>query len=317
VSGSPPSPSPPRAPNAVADRALRLLFWLNRRAPSVPRVIKRPALGLAWMASGALRRGPLINAARILGPASSAADRTALARRTVASFYDFVCEVGAHQHHTLAQLAARVAVTCGADAYRAARERGTGAVLVTAHFGNFEVGLAEVRKIEDRVHVVFRRDAMGAFEDARSTLHRNLGIHETPIDDGLASWLDLRDALQADGVVLLQGDRAEPGQRYLDAPFFGAHLRVPVGPAKLALMTGAPLVPVFAVRDPDGLVQIVLGEPITVPDAHAVEPATRAVVRALEGIVRQHPEQWHVLWPACLEDAEPSDGWASPEGTPG
>ena len=294
----------------MADRALRLLFWLNRHAPVIPRLIKRPALSLAWMASTDLRRGPLTNAARLLGPVSTRAERITLARRTVASFYDFVCEVGAHQHHTLEQLAARVSVTRGADAYRQARAAGPfagkGAVLVTAHFGNFEVGLAEVRKIEERVHVVFRRDAMGAFEAARSTLHRNLGIHETPIDDGLASWLALRDALNADGVVLLQGDRAEPGQQSTDAPFFDAHLRVPVGPAKLALMTGAPLIPVFAVRGPrsaGGRVEIVLGEPIAVPDADAVEPATHAVVRALEETVREHPEQWHVLWPACVEDA--------------
>ena len=298
------SDTPP--PDAVADRALRLLFWLNRHAPALPRLIKHPALGLAWMASSALRRGPLVNAARILGTSSTPAQRTALARRTVASFYDFVCEVGAHQHHRLDQLAARVEVTHGADPYRTARAAGTGAVLVTAHFGNFEVGLAEVRKIEDRVHVVFRRDAMGAFEAARSTLHRNLGIHETPIDDGLTSWLALRDALQSNGVVLLQGDRAEPGQQSTDAPFFGAHLRVPVGPAKLALMTGAPLIPVFAVRGPASSghrVRIVLGDPIAVPDTHGVEPATHATVRALEAIVRQHPEQWHVLWPACVEDA--------------
>ncbi len=292
-----------------SDRALRLLFWFNRHAPSVPRFIKQPALALAWMASSTLRRGPLANAARILGPHATRHQRVTLARRTVASFYDFVCEVGAHQHHTLAQLSARVEVARGAAPYRAVRTvgafAGKGAVLVTAHLGNFEVGLAELRKTEDRVHVVFRRDAMGAFEAARSTLHRNLGIHEAPIDDGLTSWLALRDALQANGVVLLQGDRAEPGQQSTDAPFFDGHLRVPVGPAKLAAMTGAPLVPVFAVRGPadaDHRVRIVLGEAVAVPDASAVEPATHAVVRAIEAVVRQHPEQWHVLWPAWVED---------------
>ena len=211
------SDTPP--PDAVADRALRLLFWLNRRAPALPRLIKHPALGLAWMASSALRRGPLVNAARILGTSSTPAQRTALARRTVASFYDFVCEVGAHQHHRLDQLAARVEVTHGADAYRTARAAGTGAVLVTAHFGNFEVGLAEVRKIEDRVHVVFRRDAMGAFEAARSTLHRNLGIRETPIDDGLTSWLALRDALQSGALDAVATGHAPQSPDAMEHPF--------------------------------------------------------------------------------------------------
>ncbi len=284
------------------ESALRLLFWLTRHAPFIPRLIKPAGLGVAWMASHALRHGPLLNAARILGSHATLQERTTLARATVASFYDFVCEVGAHQHCDLTQLATQVDVTQGADTYHTARKSKTGAVLVTAHYGNFEVGLAEIRKIEEHVHVVFRRDRMGQFEDARATLHKNLGIHETPIDDGLASWLALRDALAADGVVMLQGDRAEAGQKSTLAPFFDAHLRVPIGPAKLALMAGAPLIPVFAMRSQSGRVNIVLADPISVPDASAVESATHAVVRALEQQVRQHPAQWHVMVPACVED---------------
>ena len=309
-SGPPGPPGPPPV-SAAADRALRLLFALNRHAPPVLAAVRRPALAAAWMASPALRRGPLINAARVLGPGASAAARTTLARATVASFYDFVAGLGRAQRDPADQLAARTTVVRGADAYRAARAAGRGAVLVTAHLGDFEGGLAEVRKIEPRVHVVFRRDRAGAFEAARADLHRRLGVHETPIDDGLSSWLALRDALQNNGVVLLQGDRAEAGQKHLDAPFLGGHLRVPVGPAKLALMTGAPLIPVFALRTPAGAVHVELHEPIAVPDGAAVTDATHGFARRLEHVVRRHPEQWHVLWPACVEDAEP--GPAGPE----
>ncbi|MEL7087453.1 MAG: lysophospholipid acyltransferase family protein, partial [Planctomycetota bacterium] len=211
------------------------------------------------------------------------------------SFYDFVCEVGRHHRATLDGLIGRIESIEGAEAFLQARESKRGAVLVTAHFGNFEVGLAAMREKEERVHVVFQRDRMSRFEQIRSDLHRQLGIVETPIDDGMASWLALRDALSADGVVMLQGDRVMPGQKGLAVPFFDGRIELPIGPAKLALMTGAPLIPVFAVRQGGGRVRIVLGRPIEVADAHAVEPALREVAGAMQRVIAQHPEQWHVL----------------------
>ena len=51
-----------------------------------------------------------------------------------------------------------------------------GAVLVTAHMGSFEVGLAALRHVEANVHVVFKRDAFGGFESLRSALRARLGV---------------------------------------------------------------------------------------------------------------------------------------------
>ena len=293
---------PPAPPRNLQSRVLGMFFSLAYRSPWVLRLIRPAAIGLAWHGSAALRSDLRANLSRILGRSADSPEVQRAGRATLASFYDFVIEVAGNHQQSLPRLIERIDGIEGGEAFLEMRKQQRGAILVTAHFGNFEVGLAAMREKEPRVHVVFQRDAMSRFEQLRHALHQNLGIIETPIDDGMASWLALRDALQSDGVVMLQGDRAMPGQRGLAVPFFNGHLELPIGPAKLAMMTGAPLVPVFAVRVGGGRVRVRLDEAIEVPDASAVEPALREVGRRIEAMVAAHPEQWHVLQRAFVED---------------
>ncbi|MBB6430176.1 lysophospholipid acyltransferase family protein [Algisphaera agarilytica] len=304
---------PPALGQRLNDFWLSIFFGLARRTPWLLKLSRPLFVSGAWHAASSMRHAVRANLRRVLGAQASRAEVDRVGKSVVASFYDFVCEIGANHDRSFDELLSRIVEIEGKEPFLAERKNQRGAILVTAHFGNFEVGLAAMREIEERVHVVFQRDQQSRFERIRSELHRNLGIIETPIDDGMASWLALRDALQDNAVVMLQGDRVMPGQRGLDVPFFDGHLSLPIGPAKLAMMTGAPLIPVFAVRVPaeksksraadSGEVRIVLGEPIEVPDAGAVESATLAVGRAIEQIVDEHPEQWHVLHHAFVEDA--------------
>ncbi|MEM8739433.1 MAG: lysophospholipid acyltransferase family protein [Planctomycetota bacterium] len=298
--------TPPPAPaSPFQQHCLGLFFAAARRLPRLTRLARRPVAAAVWLAAPAVRRAVHANLRHVLGPDAPPRRRRRIGRAVIASFYDFVCDVAAHHRDTPPQLLARIESIEGKAPYLDARQPKRGAILVTAHFGNFEVGLAAIREIEPRVHVVFQRDAQSRFERLRATLHRSLGVTETPINDGMASWLALRDALDQDAVVLLQGDRASPGQKTLDVPCFGATLRLPVGPAKLALLTGAPLVPVFATRLPgrQARLRIALGQPLWVPTPDALEPALHQIARSLEHHIAPHPEQWHVLHPAFVEPA--------------
>ena len=254
------------------------------------------------MFSPYLRDVTTSNAAHILGAGSTMSQRRRLGKRVIARFYDFVVEIGQSRGATLEQLTTRIASVEADRVYRQARRSKRGAVIVTAHFGNFEVGLASICRIEPRVHVVFQRDEMSLFERLRRDLHRRLGVIETPIDDGPASWLALRDALAGDDAVVLQGDRVMPGQKSSVVPFFDGHLRLPHGPVKLAMLMEAPLIPVYAVQAGGGRVRIVLDEPIELTRDADIEEILSRVAQSLEAIVTRHPDQWHVLHRAWVED---------------
>lgn len=281
----------------------------------------------AYALAPSVRRAARLNAARIFGPPLAAgAPRPAqrphrFGPRVLTSFYDFSLAVAGAAPSGRDRLLARVRTLEGTQTYLRARAARRGVVLVTGHIGSFEVGLAALTKVERSISVVFKRDASAVFEAQRADLRRVLGVHEVAIDEGLAAWGSLRATLERDGAVVMQGDRAVPGQKHLTVPFLGGHLRVPTGPARLALLTGSPLVACVAlpaprlvsgplaglsasVASPRPQIDVRLSEPIDVR-AVGVDNATRAVTRAIEQAVAQRPECWLVLEPAFVEDQAP------------
>lgn len=300
-----------RNQNAIALPALRkhaanfwlnCLFWQARRNPAFPQACKPFFIWAAWKFAAGVRENTLCNAARLLGGQSSHADREALSRAIIASFYNFVCDVGKSAGMTRAQLLGRIAQIHGHDTYRSIRAEKKGAIILTAHMGSFEVGMAALLEHEKRLHVLFRRDELGLFEEMRSRLRRRLGVIEAPVDDGLAVWMQLRNALRADEVVLIQGDRVMPGQKGRAMPLLDGHMPLPTGPMRLALVSGAPIVPVFSIRRPDGQIELFIEPAIRVADEAAVDTALGQVATLLASYLSRYPQQWLMIRRAWCED---------------
>jgi KDO2-lipid IV(A) lauroyltransferase len=290
---------------------LFILFWVARRMPWSLRIIRPIAVWLAVRCSTSICRGTSANGLRLLGPDATGKQRAAFNSAVVGNFYDFIVDVARSVSMTTAELRSRIEIIEGREEYLAHRKAGRGAIIVTAHMGSFEVGLAALADVEKHIHVVFKRDQVDGFETIRRTLRNNLGIIEAPIDDGWETWVGLRDALASDHVVVMQGDRAMPGQKAQSVPMFGGHILLPLGPLKLAQISGSPIIPVFTIRNPDGRCRLFVESPIRV-DADAelidgVHPALLQLGAIIAKHLAAHPEQWLILTPAFIEDqANPS-----------
>ncbi len=287
------------------------LFWLARHRPWALKLIRPLAVALTVACSPAVRRATRANATRIFARRLSRVAAWKFSASVVASFFDFITDLGLSQGRSSDELRGLIAHVQGREAYDACRAFKRGCVLVTAHMGSFEVGLASLAQTEQHINVVFKRDGSETFERLRSDLRATLGVREAPIDDGWQCWLGLRDALLRDEVVVMQGDRAMPGQKSQVLPFLGGHLRFPLGPVRLAQLTGSPIVPVTTVRCERGApgparFLLILGTPIllaTDPDpASAIDHAMQELAKAIEAAVARYPEQWLVLAPAFEED---------------
>jgi KDO2-lipid IV(A) lauroyltransferase len=296
----------------IVTGGLRAFFRLASGAPWALNLFRPLGVRLAVLFCRPLRTATVANATRIFGRRLSRREQATFTRDVVASFYAFVADTARSAGLSREALAARVANVVGEPRYLRERQAGRGAVLVTAHMGTFEVGLAALRGREPNVHVVFKRDPFPAFERLRSSVRTILGVHEAPIDDGWASLVRLRDALLQDGVVVMQGDRAMPGQRSQVVPMLHGHVRLPTGPVKLAQLTGSPIVPVFVVRAGRGQYDVHLCEPIHVgsnadDSADHVRIALLAIAGQIGAFVARYPEQWLVLEPAFTEDEQRAD----------
>jgi lauroyl/myristoyl acyltransferase len=102
-------------------------------------------------------------------------------------------------------------------------------------------------------------------------------------------------ALKAGEAVSIAAASTE-GLETIETPFFGGRLPVAVGAPRLAGLTGAPLLPMFAVRDRDGRFRIVIEPPIAMDPKQSTDrrciAAALAYFGRLEPWVRQYPEQW-------------------------
>jgi KDO2-lipid IV(A) lauroyltransferase len=286
----------------VADAWLRAFFWAAEHVPGPVRAAAPLFSSAVFGVSPAVRRGTLANARRILGPAATDAQCRRLAKAVVANFYLFCCDVARAAGQPADDLVRQIESIEGADHFRAAQAMGKGLLVVTAHMGSFEVGITALKQQASRVHVVFRRDAAGRFERQRAGLRKRLGVVEVPVDEGWTLWMRLRNALLAGETVVLQADRVMPGQKGRPVPFLGGTMLLPTGPAKLAAMTGAPVVPVFTMRMPSGRVRVMIEPAIHVaPGEDAI--ALGKIAALLERYVKAYPEQWLMLQPAWCEDA--------------
>lgn len=307
-------PLPPVAKLGARVRRLSANFWLEflffwtEHYPPAVRATRGFFLWFAWNFSRVLHDGTTANARRILGAEASPKQVERLARAMIDNFYWTVFELGRNLRLTCEQLRNQVESIDGSSNYHQVRAAQHGAIIVTAHLGSFEAGTAALLSHEREIHVLFQRDAYPRFERLRTRLRRRLGVHEAPLDDGWPVWMQLRDALLRNAVVMIQGDRVMPGQRGIRVPFMNGHIRVPSGPVKLALVTQAPIIPVFSVRTAIGRLRIIVDNPIHVSRGdgppHEGHPAIRAIASAIERQVRAYPEQWLMMYPVWCEDED-------------
>jgi lauroyl/myristoyl acyltransferase len=86
------------------------------------------------------------------------------------------------------------------------------------------------------------------------------------------------------------------GLETIEAPLFGGITPVAVGAPRLAGLTGAPLLPMFPVREPDGTFRITIEAPIALDSKQSTDQRCVAAAitffQRLEPWIRQYPEQW-------------------------
>ena len=92
-------------------------------------------------------------------------------------------------------------------------------------------------------------------------------------------------------------------RRVCPVTFFGEPTRMPAGPAKLAIDTGAPLLPVHCWFTPDGW-GFKIDPPIDV--SGGVGPATQALADRFAVNIAAHPADWHMLQPLWRSDLSES-----------
>ena len=190
----------------------------------------------------------------------------------------------------------------GQEHVQAALQKGKGAILVTPHLGNWELGGIAMRLMGMPVTVVAVPDNVNPgvtrYRDWARSVH---GIRVLNIGPGLMTPLELARALEENHLVAMLADRnffeADP----VEVEFFGRKAWFPRGPALLALATGAPILPAFVTLGEGDKYDAEVCAPVPVPEEgtkpERAAAAIRSLARLFEERIRSHPDQWFIFDP--------------------
>jgi lauroyl/myristoyl acyltransferase len=200
-----------------------------------------------------------------------------------------------------------------------AAARGTGMINVLPHLGGWEWAAFWVaRVLEIEVNAVVEAVEPPELFDFFTEYRKSLGVNVIPLGPGAAH--DLLRAIRRGKMVCLLADRDIEGTG-VDVEFFGERTTLPAGPAILALRTGAPLLPTAVYFRPGGDHLGVVRPPIPVERCSKhlrddVDRITQDVAHALESLIREAPEQWHLQQPNWPSDWDALEAIGHPHARP-
>jgi len=255
-----------------------------------------------WIAYHLMREGTraLRENLAVIRPDANARELDAIALRTYRSYARDVIDFMRSLRMTPDQTA-RLVCRFDTRALEEAMAEGRGAIILSGHFGNWEMGGVLLRRLTPyALAVVVKAEPSQAVTRFREMLRASLGVETIEVRQHLDTALRIRERLQQNQAVAMLLDR-HLGKDYVEVSFFGRPTKFLRTPALLASFSGAPLVPCFVYRDDEKGVAVECGPMIRVSpsgdrDAN-VKAAIQSVAALIEGQIRRHPDYWYQFYP--------------------
>jgi Kdo2-lipid IVA lauroyltransferase/acyltransferase len=290
VSESPPAVS---RRHRLEHAALRAVTGLVRRLPQSFATSLGHGIGwLAYRLDGRHRRITLENLAATF-PERSSQERTRIAREVFAHFGRKLVELlwftGLPTDRQLA-----LVEFVGAEHIEAAQRAGKGVLIVTGHFGFWELhALAHGLRLGPMA-VVARAMDNPLLDRLLIDLRSSTGNIVIDRKGGLRRIMRALNANQAVAVLIDQHILTADAVK---VDFLGRPAATTSAVAVLAIRTGAAVIPSFSLPLDDGRYRLIYEQPLALPaedDPDAVRDLTQRCTKVLEKYVRAHPERW--LW---------------------
>ena len=287
---------------------IRFASWLAKR---VPRPVRRRMAGsvteLIYWGWVSKRHDTNANMALILGtsPRDPRARRTA--RASWRDFGRYISDFISVPNTTREDIISRVRdVTPGPSALDRLDEglaRGKGVLLVSAHYGAYDVAGIYVAS-HCPLHLIVETIKDSKMDHMWQEQRRELGMEVLRIEKSPRQFLRV---LQQNGVVAVAIDRPMPPGEGVPITFFGRQCWVPGGIAQIALKSGAAILPGFCYYDENfSSTYYLKAGRLIYPESTGDKRldtirVTQQMFDALEEQIRERPEQWAMFRPFWQE----------------
>lgn len=238
-------------------------------------------------------------------------DRLARWRRPLRVYRHFVAH-GITLVDRLAVLMGRSRIQCvfdGEQLFKPYLEQGHGIILAGAHLGCWELGGHFLGKFDIPVNLVVIERELASIRALLESATGKKRFRILTADDNPLRSVSILAALRRGEIVALLADRSFGGTD-VEATFLGGKVLLPAGPYRLAAASGAPLFPVFVVRERLGKYRFATFPPEFISREELRAGGDSVTLQAqryadrLEIFVRQYPLQWanfYAYWEPTLK----------------
>lgn len=189
----------------------------------------------------------------------------------------------------------RKVVVSGLEYLEKARENGKGAIIITAHFGNWELLPATLAIIGHPVAALAQQQSKGVFDrflKERRSFHGNQVFY----NDAGGTQKILKLLRQNETLFLVADQHGESLKAIV--PFFGQRVSAQAGPVAFGMKTGASLLPAFIIREEGDRHRVMIEKPLELSntgkkDADLTANCAR-MMAVFEKYIRAYPDHW--LW---------------------
>jgi len=219
-------------------------------------------------------------------------------------------EVMRLSHQTPAEIMAMTEIE-GLEHYQAAKAENKGVILLGAHFGNWEWIPTALGIAGAPMHIIVRpidNPFIDRMIHALRERHGNTVLNKRTDTPEVIRLLRKGEAI---GFLL---DQNVGREKAIFVDYFGRPAGTNKALATIALRTGAPVVPMFVIRQKYGH-KIVIEKPMDLPRSGVLKDdlveITRLFTNKIESYVRQYPEQWlwlHRRWKTRPPEEDGVDG---------
>lgn len=181
------------------------------------------------------------------------------------------------------------------DILKSALKKDKGLILLSAHFGNWELGaISFALNTNEQFNIIVKSQRNPLVNNWMNDLRTNWGNKVVPLG---ASVRNILLELKNKNIVALVADQRGPSDG-MRINFFGREAVVYPGPAQLSIKSNIPIIYVLALRKKDNSYKAIVKEISTenLPESNddKVLEISKRHTQFLEEMIRKYPEQW--LW---------------------
>lgn len=179
--------------------------------------------------------------------------------------------------------------------FNQALAKGKGAIILTAHLGNWELGGVVIALLGYPFWAVALPHKYKKVNDFFNFQRESKGVRVIPLGKAVRMSLEV---LRKNNIVALVGDK-DFTENGIVADFFGRPTLLPQGPAAFSLKTKASIVPGFMVRNKDDSFTLSIEKPIEYSSCGDRDKDARALITLyktiFEDYIRRYPDQWYMF----------------------